>query len=65
MSYSELAQLEILNALNCIHTQSDFEEFKNMIAHFFASKAQQEIDKLWEDGTINEETVEAWGEEHF
>ena len=31
----------------------------------FAIKAQNAIDTLWEDGTISEETIEQWGEEHM
>ncbi|MBS7364003.1 MAG: hypothetical protein UH071_03100 [Paludibacteraceae bacterium] len=65
MSYSELAKLELWNAVNCIHSQSDLDEFKNLIAKFFAEKAQKAIDALWEDGAINEETIETWGKEHM
>ena len=28
-------------------------------------KAQQGIDALWDEGIINKETIEAWGEEHM
>ncbi len=65
MSYSELAKLELWNAVNCIHSQSDLDEFKNLIAKFFAEKAPKAIDALWEDGAINEETIETWGNEHM
>ena len=65
MSYSELAKLELWNAVNCIHSQSDLDEFKNLIAKFFAEKSQKAIDALWEDGAINEETIETWGKEHM
>ena len=34
-------------------------------AHYFALKAQKAIDKLWDEGVINEETIEQWGEEHM
>lgn len=65
MSYSELAQLEILDAVNCIKTQSDLDEFKNLIAHFFARKAQKSIDDLWESGVVSENIIEEWGKEHM
>ena len=26
---------------------------------------QKAIDKLWDEGVINEETIEQWGEEHM
>ena len=28
-------------------------------------EAQKAIDKLWDEGVINEETIEQWGEEHM
>lgn len=63
MDYSRIAQLELMNALNSIKSEADLIEFKDLIAQFFARKAQRAIDALWDDGTINEETVEQWGED--
>ena len=51
MSYTEMAQLELLNALNSITS--------------FAQKAQKAIDALWDEGVINEQTIEQWGAEHM
>ena len=65
MSYTQLAQLELLNALNCISTESDLNEFKDLVAHFFAQKAQKAIDALWDEGVINEDTINNWGNEHM
>lgn len=65
MSYTQLAQLELLNALNCINSESDLNEFKDLVAHFFAQKAQKAIDALWNEGTINEDTINQWGNEHM
>lgn len=65
MSYTQLAQLELLNALNCISTESDLNEFKDLVAHFFAQKAQKAIDALWDEGVINEDTINNWGDEHM
>lgn len=65
MSYTQLAQLELLNALNSISSESELNEFRDLIAHFFAQKAQKAIDDLWDQGVINEETIRQWGEEHM
>lgn len=42
MSYNELARLEVLSVINGINSQSELNDFKNMIAMYFASKAQKE-----------------------
>ena len=65
MSYSEMAHLEMMNALNNIQSEADLNEFKDLVAQFFARKAQKAIDALWDEGTINEETIEQWGAEHM
>ena len=65
MSYSEMAQLELMNALNSISTEAELNEFKNLLSHYFAQKAQKAIDALWDEGVINEETIEQWGKEHM
>ena len=60
-----MANLELLNALNSIKSEADLIEFKDLLAQFVARKAQKSIDALWEEGTINEETIEQWGKEHM
>lgn len=65
MSYREIAQLELMNALNNINSEAELNEFKDLVAHFFAQKAQKAIDALWDEGEINEETINQWGTEHM
>jgi hypothetical protein len=65
MSYSQMAQLELLNALNSINSEAELIEFKSLLSHYFAEKAQKAIDKMWDEGTINEQTIEQWGAEHM
>ena len=57
MSYNQLAQLEILNAVNAISSEAELLEFRDFIAQYFAQKAQNAIDALWEKGIINEKTM--------
>ena len=51
--------------LKGIRTEADYADFRDMLARYFADKAQKQIDALWEDGTINEQTIEAWGNERM
>lgn len=64
-SYTQIAQLELLNALKSISSESELNEFKDLVAHFFAEKAQKAIDAMWDNGTINEDTINQWGAEHM
>ena len=65
MSYMQMAQLDVLNLVKGIQTEGDYVDFRNMLARYFADKAQKQIDALWENGTINEQTIEQWGNERM
>lgn len=65
MSYMQMAQLDVLNLLRGIQTEDDYIDFRNMLAHYFADKAQKQIDALWDSGAINEQTIENWGNERM
>lgn len=65
MSYEQMAKLEMLSAVNGINSLAELQEFRDVIARFFAEKAQKAIDKLWDEGKINDETIEEWGKEHM
>lgn len=65
MSYTQKAQLELMNALQSINSEKEFLEFRDLLANYFAQKAQREIDELWNHGIIDETTVEEWGRTHM
>lgn len=59
------AQYELLNVLSCIDKEEDVAELKTVIVQFLNTRLQREIDRLWDNGTLNEEKVTAWGNEHM
>ena len=65
MSYVQMAQLDVFNVVRGIKTESEYNEFRSMLAHYFAAKAQKDIDALWDQGEINNQVVEQWGAEHM
>ena len=65
MSYEQIARLEVLNAVSCIKSKEELDDFKNMLARYFAEKAQKDIDALWDSGEIDEKTIDVWGNEHM
>lgn len=65
MSYEEMARLEVLSAVSGINSKKELDEFRNMLARYFANKAQKAIDALWDSGEIDDVKVEEWGNEHL
>lgn len=59
------AQYEVINLLSCIHQEEDVVALKNVIVQFLNTRLQKEIDRLWEDGTLTEEKISAWKNEHM
>ena len=59
------AQLELLSTMASLKSEADLIELKQAIARFFAERADREMERLWENGTINEETLESWKHEHM
>ncbi len=59
------AQIELLNTMASLKSEADLIELKQAIARFFAERADREMERLWENGTINEKTLESWKHEHM
>ncbi len=59
------AQIELLSTMASLNTEDDLIELKQAIARFFAERADREMERLWENGTINEETLNSWEHEHM
>ena len=59
------AQIELLNSVAHIESEEDLRELKHTLSTFFAKLADREIDRLWDEGVINEEVIEGWAHEHM
>lgn len=59
------AQLELLSTMSSLNTEDDLVELKMALSRFFAERADREMERLWNDGTINEQTLESWSHEHM
>lgn len=58
------AQLQILDMMSFIKSEKTLNELKKVISDFFAQQAQDEIDRLWETGELNETKVESFRKLH-
>ena len=59
------AQIELLNSVAHIDSEEDLRELKHTLALYFAKLADREMNRLWDEGIINEEVIEEWGREHM
>lgn len=65
MSISQLAQLELMDAVANISSQEDLDALRLTLSLFFAERAQLAIDKMWEDGTLNQSKLDELRKQHL
>lgn len=59
------AQLQILKLLSNIKTEEETKELSQVISNFYAKKATEEMDRLWESRQWNEEKNDQILKEHL
>lgn len=58
-------QLEILQLFRYELDEKQLLEVRDLLARYFANKATEEMDRLWEERGWTEETMEEWSKEHM
>ena len=64
-TYAELAQLELWQAASSIQSEEDYNEMKRVLSLFFAQLAQREIDKLWDEGILDQAKLDELRAQHL
>ena len=65
MSYTEMAQLELMNAAANVTSQDDLDALRLTLSLFFAERAQQAIDKMWDEGTFDQKKLDELRGQHL
>lgn len=58
-------QLELLKVFSYELSEEQLSEIRNLLANYFAKKASDQMDLLWEQNNWSEETMNEWGKEHM
>ncbi|MCB9431260.1 MAG: hypothetical protein H6668_04665 [Ardenticatenaceae bacterium] len=53
-------QLEIVKLYSTKMERQDLLELKQVLANFFAQKAIQEADQIWDEQNLTDDDMEAW-----
>ena len=48
-----------------LNSNEDLTELKRVLSRFFADRADKEMERLWDEGVINEQILDSWGKEHL
>lgn len=58
------AQLELLDMMSFVKSPAMLSELMQVVSNYFARQAQDEIDRLWKEGTLDETKVESFRNLH-
>jgi len=58
-------QLELLQLYATDIPEQDLLEIKQLLAHYFAAKATEAMDALWEEKNLTEEDMHDWANGHL
>jgi len=59
------AQYEVINAMSCISSEEDLKILKDLLVHFLNSRLQNELNRLWDEGSLSQERIDAMSKEHL
>lgn len=59
------AKMDLLRVVDRIKTVDEVQVIRQILANYYAQKVEEEMDRLWDEGTINEQVIEQWGKEHM
>jgi len=59
------AKMNLLRVVDRIQTVDEVQAIQQILVNYYAQKVNDEMDRLWDNGTINEQIIEQWGQEHM
>lgn len=58
-------QLELLKVFSFDLDDEQIIEVRDLLAKYFAEKATEEMDRLWDKNEWSEKTIQKWSKEHM
>ena len=58
-------QIEMLELVSRVHSEIEMDDIRRLLGQYFAKRAEDAIDRLWDEGKLNDEVIESWKNEHM
>lgn len=58
-------QIEMLELVSRVSSEVEMQDIRRMLGKYFAKRAEDAIDRLWDDGVLNDGVIEEWKNEHM
>ena len=58
-------QIEMLELVSRVSSEVEMQDIRRMLGQYFAKQAEDAIDRLWDEGVLNDNVMEEWKSEHM
>jgi hypothetical protein len=58
-------QIEMLELISKVNSEREMNDIRRLLGQYFAKQAEDAIDRLWDEGVLNDDVVEGWKNEHM
>ena len=58
-------QIEMLELASRVSSEVEIQDIRRMLGQYFAKRAEDAIDRLWDEGVLNDNVMEEWKSEHM
>lgn len=58
-------QIEMLELTSRVTSEVEMQDIRRMLGQYFAKQAEDAIDRLWDEGKLNDDVIEEWKNEHM
>jgi len=58
-------QIEMLELVANVSSEVEMQDIRRMLGQYFAKRAEDAIDRLWDEGVLNDNVMEEWKSEHM
>lgn len=59
------AQMMVLESFASVSGEDELRELMKVLKRFYAERLEKELDKLWDDGTLNQEALDELSGQHL
>ena len=58
-------QIEMLEMVARVTSEAEMQDIRRMLGQYFAKQAEDAMDRLWDEGKLNDHVMEEWKNEHM
>lgn len=58
-------QIEMLEMISRVSSEVEMQDIRRILGQYFAKRAEDALDHLWDEGVLNENVMDEWKKEHM